>query len=686
MKKWPTHQAYIWERVPFLRLLLPLIAGVLLYSSFQAVSFIGVSVIALIGFVVFALAAFAKSLKQWMQYVRFTAVNVMLIASAWLLCYFNDIRNDKTWFANAKAEAFVARVVNTPAEKEKTWKLEVEILRTMQGNAVNASEGKAFVYVYKDEPALSIHQGDTIILPDKWQMIKRSGNPFEFDYAAYCNRNNIYHQQFLAANEIVQHAKTNPDDLPLIQRMHNWSVAAIARYIKDAKVLGLMQAMLVGEEANMDADLRQAYSETGIIHIVAISGSHISFFFLLITFLLRWIKHKKWQWVKYIAAIPLVWVYVMMSGAPPSAVRAALMFSILGIGFAFDKSSHSLNHLLATAFILLCAEPMWLYAIGFQLSFVAVLSLIIFYRSIYKLYVPTNIVLRTLWQVIAASIAAELLVAPLVVYYFHLFPLQFIVANVVAYLFMGIALIGGVLLVAVSAVPAIAILLARAIEWVVTVFNNLVYWLQNVNPSPFSFLQIDGVELLFLYGVIAGIGYYLLQKNKRGLYVGLASVVVLLVLFNLDEWDALHQHKLVVYNINKINHVELIEGKKHWVINTDTIIDERKKNYVLKPAHCGYGVWNDRRYKNGRLFVVGGKKVFVLDAMVGGDSKFPVDYVIINFAACAEDVALVQAMYSPMQIVLGNNISRTKQEAIATDASIKGINIWVVSRNGAFIL
>lgn len=686
MKKWPTHQAYIWERVPFLRLLLPLIAGVLLYSSFQAIGFIGVSVIALIGFVVFALAAFAKSLKQWMQYVRFTAVNVMLIASAWLLCYFNDIRNDKTWFANAKAEAFVARVVNTPAGKEKTWKLEVEILRTMQGNAVKASEGKAFVYVYKHEHALSIHQGDTIMLPDKWQMIKRSGNPFEFDYAAYCNRNNIYHQQFLAANEIVLFAKTNPDDLPLIQRMHNWSVAAIARYIKDEKVLGLMQAMLVGEEANMDTDLRQAYSETGIIHIVAISGSHISFFFLLITFLLGWIKHKKWQWVKYIAAIPLVWVYVMMSGAPPSAVRAALMFSILGIGFAFDKSSHSLNHLLATAFILLCAEPMWLYAIGFQLSFVAVLSLIIFYRPIYKLYVPVNVVLRTLWQVVAASIAAELLVAPLVVYYFHLFPLQFIVANVVAYLFMGIALIGGVLLVALSAITPVATALAGAIEWIVTVFNNLVYWLQNVNPSPFSFLQIDGVELLFLYGVIAGIGYYLLQKNKRGLYVGLASVVVLLVLFNLDEWDALHQHKLVVYNINKINHVELIEGKKHWVINTDTIIDERKKNYVLKPAHCGYGVWNDRRYKNGRLFVVGGKKVFVLDAMVGGDSKFPVDYVIINFAACAEDVALVQAMYSPMQIVLGNNISRTKQEAIVTDASAKGINIWAVSRNGAFIL
>ena len=686
MKKWPTHEAYIWERVPFLRLLLPLVVGILCYRYFSGFDLSVALAVVFVSTLLFGVFAFTKSIKKPVQYLRFASLHIALIAAAWTLCYCNDIRNNKDWFANERAEAFIARVVSTPAEKEKTWKLEVEVLRTIAGSTVKASDGKAFVYVYKDEHALSIHQGDAVMLPDKWQLIKRSGNPFEFDYAAYCNRNNIYHQQFLAANEIVLYAKTSPENLPYIQCLHNWSVAAIARYIKDGKVLGLMQAMLVGEEANMDADLRQAYSETGIIHIVAISGSHISFFFLLITFLLRWIKHKKWQWVKYIAAIPLVWVYVMMSGAPPSAVRAALMFSILGVGFAFDKSSHSLNHLLATAFILLCAEPMWLYAIGFQLSFVAVLSLILFYRPIYKLYVPVNVVLRTLWQVVAASIAAELLVAPLVVYYFHLFPLQFIVANVIAYLFMGFALIGGVLLVALSAVTPVAMVLANAIEWIVTVFNNLVYWLQHANPRALNFLQIDGVELMLLYVVIAGVGYYLLQKNKRGLYVGLASMVVLLGLFNLDEWRVLQQRNLVVYNINKINHIELIEGKKHWVINTDTIIDERKKNYVLKPAHCGYGVWNYRGYKNDRVLVVAGKKLLILDGLINTASTFPVDYVIMNYTPKPEDLQQVQKQYNPLLIVLGNNISRTKQEAIVTDARTKTINIWAVSRNGAFIL
>ena len=253
MKKWPTHEAYIWERVPFLRLVLPLVAGILGYRYFSGFDLSVALAVVFISTLLFGVFAFTKSIKKPLQYMRFASLHIALIAAAWALCYLDGIRNDKGWFGNKKADAFVAMVVNSPVEKEKTWKLEVEVLRTIAGSKVKASEGKAFVYVFKDEHALNIHQGDTIMLPDKWQQIKRSGNPFEFDYAAYCNRNNIYHQQFLAANEIVLFAKTVPENLSFIQRLHNWSVAAIARYIKDEQVLGLMQAMLVGEEANMDA-------------------------------------------------------------------------------------------------------------------------------------------------------------------------------------------------------------------------------------------------------------------------------------------------------------------------------------------------------------------------------------------------------------------------------------------------
>jgi competence protein ComEC len=630
MKRWPLQEAWFWERAPFFRLLLPVILGIMLYSYIRPAYHSVILISAIVSFIGFAVVSSIKSQSNVLRWFRFASLHVTLMAAAWLLSYFNDVQNDSQWYAHRKSEAYIARITTPPIEKEKTWKLAVDIIGTIDGKA---TRGRAFVYVYKNKLPLLFAQGDTIILPNNLQAIATTGNPFAFDYAAYCNRNNIYHQQFLSTDDIVLYNKAKPSDIGWVQRLHNQTVSIIDRYIKDRKVAGLMQAMLIGEEANLDADTRNAYAAIGIIHIIAISGSHITFFFIAIAFLLGWIKHKKWKWVKYIAAIPLIWLYVAMSGAPPSAVRAALMFSILGIGFAFGKQSYSLNHLFATAFILLCAEPMWLYAIGFQLSFIAVLSLIIFYRPIYKWYIPANRIARLLWQVVAASIAAEILVAPLVVYYFHLFPLLFIVANIAAYLFMGIALVGGMLLVVFSTVPAVAGVIGLCIEYIVSLFNRLVYTMQTVNPASFSYLYIDATELFLLFLIVTGLSVYFFKQKKGWLYAGLIAAVLLMASFNIKEWQALHQQKLVVYNINKANHVELIQGKQHQIICTDTTIDEQKKNYVLKPAHTGFRAWHKGKPINEVIFCIGNNTALVLNQKPITNNSFPVDYVIINYQA-----------------------------------------------------
>ncbi len=685
MKRWPLQQAWFWERAPFFRLLLPLIAGILLYDNIiSSLNYTPILLLAITAGISFAIASLMPSQKTVFWYLRFGTLHIALISAAWLLCYHNDVRQDERYFNQSKSLAYIARITTPPVEKEKTWKLKTEVIGTTDGTG--STTGDAFVYIYKNKLPLLFSQGDTIIVPAKWQTIQTRGNPFEFDYAAYCNRHNIYFQQFLASDEVVLYNTASQKDISWVQRLHNKTVGILEQYIKDEKVAGLMQAMLVGEEANLDADIRQAYTETGIIHIIAISGSHISFFFIIIAFLLGWIKHKKWKWVKYIAAIPLVWLYVAMSGAPPSAVRAALMFSILGIGFALGKQSHSLNHLFATAFILLCAEPMWLYAIGFQLSFIAVLSLILFYRPIYKWHVPVNRIARLLWQVAAASIAAEVLVAPLVVYYFHLFPLSFIVANVAAYLFMGLALIAGMLLVACSAIQPVAAAIGEGITYIVSVFNKWVYTLQEFNPLSFSFLQINMVELLLLYLIITGVAIYAMQQKKVALYTALLSAIIFLVSLNINEWNALHQQRLIVYNMGKTNHIELIQGKRYSVLHTDTSLDERKKNYVLKPAHTGYSAWRKGNIVKNDIVHINGKTVLILNNKPATNEPFQIDCVIINYKADAEDLQNIKTAFSPQQIVLGNNIPRNQTSALVEQTQHIGINLWAVSRKGAFVL
>lgn len=207
MKRWPLHKAYFWESSPFFRLLLPLIAGILFYSSVGdrilsitiALSFIGVS------FLLYILFSFLKIARSIVATLNFLLVNLLLFFTAWSLCYINDIRNSDRWFGKKVGitEAYLARVVDDPAEKEKTWKLRVTVLNSLQAHNITNTKGDAFIYVYKNNKPLSFHKGDTVLVPDKWKAIKNPGNPFEFNYALYCSRNNLFYQQFLSEAVII---------------------------------------------------------------------------------------------------------------------------------------------------------------------------------------------------------------------------------------------------------------------------------------------------------------------------------------------------------------------------------------------------------------------------------------------------------------------------------------------------
>src|SRR5690606_38620483 len=207
--------------------------------------------------------------------------------------------------------------------------------------------GRGIVYMYKYNTPV-VREGDLIILPDKWEKIKNNDNPYEFDYAGYLARQNVFLRQFVSGKEVAVY-KYGDEDLSFIRTVHYWCLRQLEWYITDRATLGLLKAMLMNDTDTLDEDMSAAYTATGIVHVIAISGGHIAVFFFVIDLLLSWLRNRKYRWVKYIAAIPLIWLYVVVAGAPASAVRAATMFSILGVGFALQKRPNGVNQLLATA-------------------------------------------------------------------------------------------------------------------------------------------------------------------------------------------------------------------------------------------------------------------------------------------------------------------------------------------------
>jgi competence protein ComEC len=681
MSQWPLNKSWFWERAPFFRLLLPLIAGIVCYKFFAAFVPIKFAIACFCSCaIIYVTLLIVKSRSTFKSIITSVAVHCFLLSAAWVLCYQYDIRNDTAWFGNyvERADYYKATITRKPVEKVKTWKVEVDVKGVSHSEGFSHTKGKAFVYLYKNTGSLTLNEGDIILLPPKWQRIKNAGNPYEFDYAGYAAGNNMYYQQFLAPSEILLYKKANKADVSWVSRTHDWCMKQLERYIHHKPTLGLMQAMI--------ADIRQAYAETGIIHIVAISGSHITIFFFLFSFLLGWIKHKRLGWLKYLLAIPLIWVYVVIAGAPPSAVRAALMFSLLGIGFAFQKQNSSLNQLFATAFLLLLAQPNWLFAVGFQLSFLAVLSIIIFYKPVYKLLKAESKVLNALWQAVAVSIAAEILVAPLVVYYFHLFPAMFIVANLAAYLFMGVVLVLGLLVIAFSSIPSMAALLASLITWLVGIFNQLVLFFKTLNPHSFQLLMLNGFELMLLYFTIAALAVYWFRQYRAAFFAAGISSCVLSLSFIYGEFTALRQKKLIAYNVGKATHVEIIKGKTFSVIATDTNLSPLKLSYAVKPAHIALKA-NEQvaAGRNVEYLLFGGQKVLLIHENPHFDEHLTADYVIINYKAPPGDLQKLQSMFRP-QLIIANGGSAKNKLRLLAEARKAHIKLHLLQDDGAFVL
>ncbi len=688
MGRWPQHKAYFWEYAPFFRVLLPFAAGIIWYSGWANlpvggwVVFLAVALLLLL----YVVAALRLKYNSAGKVVSFVTMQAVLLLGGYEISAMHDVTACKAWFgAGIEKEAtYIARITGAPAEKEQSFKLEVDVIRSLNDGKVKALTGKAFVYVYKGKMPMLLQKGDTILLPAKWDSIRNAGNPFEFDYAGYCRRNNTYYQQFCSPNEVRLYATVIPAAQPITVRVHDWCMLQLQANIKDARTLGLIQAMLLGDEVNLDEELRQAFSDTGIVHVIAISGGNIMLFFMFISALLWWLRHRKHLWLKYVIALPLVWFYVVMAGWSPSAVRAAIMFSILAWGIMFQKGNNGLNQLFATAFLLLCAEPMWLYSLGFQLSFVAVLSLILFYAPVHALWRPKSKIVKWIWNTICASFAAEILVAPLVIYYFHNFPMLFLMANVAAFFFMGAVLIAGIAIIVFSWWSVVAGLLGAGTKYLVDGFYLIIKWLQHIGPLSFHFLKLTQLQLLLVFVVIGGIAYFLFRKRKGALFVALSSACGLLLLLGIDKRNSLQQQHFVVYNTGKENRIELLKNGYCYIVGS-LKKDNKKSKFATDPAHIQWQAWRIGDTLKQNVVQFQRQTIVILDSASQTVPQIPVSYLIVNYTAAIDPKALQDA-YHPELIIIGNNYTRKQQQAWADSAAKHSIRMHTLAHDGAFIL
>jgi competence protein ComEC len=686
-------QAPIWEQAPMMRFLAALLTGILMYDAF-APKEIAPSVILLgcsISFVLYVLLSLKNQHRLFSSIVGLFSVALM----GFSICYGSDSRQrNDFWGKQLVAEQYSLVVVSAePITKNKTTKYEVAALKSIDSHQVKESEGKAFLYVFKTGKETKFKLGDTFLLPNTWKPINNSGNPFELNYQQQCARKGIYFQQFMDQQKIRVYATKNNNSFSLIQRTHNYGIRSIQQNIKDSNTSALLKAMLLGDERDIDPSLREAYSDTGIIHIISISGAHVGILFAAISALFGLINNKKIKWVQLWLSLGIVWFYVLMSGASTPALRAAIMFSIMAIGAASQQQANPLNQLLSAAFVLLLFNPMWLFTIGFQLSFIAVLSLIIFYPSMLSLLSSNTLKKKSnsnrffeycthfLKNAIAASLAAEILVAPLVAYYFHSFPPMFIVANVLASLAMTIVLILGMLLLLFAPISPIAHALASILIFITQAFHRWISYLQQINLPLFKTIHLSALDLVLMYIIVFGLTCFWLLKSKKGLWIGLFALFAFSIQHVYTSWQIAHQKGIIVYHQKGEGLIESYKGRGFTIINGATT-----ESFAQKKAHIGLHLKNEKTIAEKAACMIRGQKIVVLRSEDRLPDSFPIDILILASARPKVDVHKLHKIFRPKKIVLANNPKAYAIKDWEAQCAIHKIALHNIQKDGAFIL
>jgi competence protein ComEC len=684
----------IWKEAPFLRLLIPFTIGIFIQQNVQIdACLILTSLIAFSsGFLLLHFNTLYFKFKY--NWVTGIFIHLILISAGYMLCAGADGMKKKNSVVNlySPGDTLQLTLQEPLVEKERSYKSNARIdYLTRNGTLTNAT-GNVNVYFSKESGTEELRYGSSIILSKPLELIRSSGNPGAFDYKLYCRRQGIYYSIFLTEKDY----KVIPGARESIVRKYLFEVRRnvldiLSKYISGAKESGLAKALLIGYKDELDKNLVQSYSNTGVVHIIAISGLHLGIIYWLLSLMVSPLQKKiKSRWISTILVLAGLWSFSFLAGAGPSVLRSAFMFSMIVLGNTLSKNANVFNNLAFSAFVLLCYNPYWLWDAGFQLSFAAVLSIVLFFKPIYNWLYFTNKIVDFAWKLIAVTLSAQLLTLPISIYHFHQLPVYFVLSNLLAVPLSSLILVGEILLCCLSIFPAIAFALGSILTWMIEVINTYV---DNINQLPFAVwgqLQISFAQMLLLFCFIGGIATWVLHKQKNALWIGLSSLLIFSAARTISFFETREQLKLIVYNLQNATAIDFVNGRKFTCICDDKVFkDPYVQQLNLNPSRIMNRAAEEPNVnglmKKKSIFRFGGKSILLIDKPTDvphGGSQ--IEILILTKNTPIHLPALIRE-FSPKQIIADGSNRQNIVGKWRKEAEALAVSFHNVAQEGAYI-
>ena len=511
-------------------------------------------------------------------------------------------------------------------------------------------------------------------------------NPFQFDYGTYLKNKQIYGQLYADATQIKVSFRIEKDIWYYAAQIRNTIIDNLKQDGFHNKELNVALALLLGQQQDIDPDIIQDYQYAGAVHILSVSGLHIGFILLFVTFILKPIpNNKKGSLLKLIVILCSLWLFGIVAGLAPSVVRSVTMFSFVAIGQHLRRSVNIYHTLLVSILLILLVQPKFLFDVGFQLSYLALFFILWLHPLLSRLLEPKNKILKYIWEILSVSFAAQIGTLPLSLYYFHQFPGLFFITNLVIIPLTGFIMGLGVVVIVLAFVDLCPYFLSKTLEWSLFVIDKIIHTIASFEQFIFKDIPFTMVFMLSFYAVILALILWIKKPIPQRLIAVLLSVIGLQIAIVCNKWTTEHQQEWIVFNSKKTTLIAERTGKAVTLYANDSLLKFGTKNFTLNNYLMGNfsHLASAKKIKNTAFFK--GYTILILDSTGIYPKQQQVDILVLTQSPKINLERFIQSSH-PKAIVADASNYKSFQERWKASCLKTKIPFHSTSEKGYYIL
>ena len=497
--------------MPFLRLIIPCITGIII--SFHIYLPYLHWVVFISGLVLIPFFLFCKN-HYTFRYFSGLSFNCLLFAFSSMLTH--QALNKAEWNYPVGVYSYKVKILEDPVPKERTYQYIIQIKTVKTGESETSINKNAILYLPKDSLSGCLVAGNYLTVNASFKKQENSTSS-SFNYSNYLKIKGYACTGYAKSGEWKQMEPFQPrfyDIKSHALACRRYFLKKLHQIVPDNTQFGVASGVLFGYKNALDDNLKMAFSTTGGAHVLAVSGLHVGILYAALLFpFLSLGNGRKAKCLRQLIVLSLMWTFAFITGLTPSVVRATTMLSLYGLADITKKRIFTLNIVGASAFLMLIYNPLYLFDVGFQLSFAAVIAIIAINPLLQKLYQPNNYAINYVWSLTTVSISAQIGTMPLTIYYFNQFPVVFLLTNLFVIPIVGILLVMLLIYLSLACLVTLPEFTLYPLRILLQIFISGVEFIASIPYAYISGLHISITDAVSLYLLIFLLTMLLIYKK-----------------------------------------------------------------------------------------------------------------------------------------------------------------------------